>query len=1080
MTIVSLLLLCALALAQEAALLVTGKPVARELSGGATHAYHISLTAGQFLRAVVEQRGINVLVTLYNPQGEKIAELDSPVGAEGPEPVSLLAETSGTYRLEVRSLQQNAPAGCYEVKIEEIRAATVQDKDRIAAERAFAEATIAYQGSAESLRLGIEKYEKVLPLWQALQDRGQEAFTLSTIGHLYKNLGEYQQARAYYQRALPLHQAAGKRGGEALTLYQMGAVAGDLGEPQKAISLYQQALALHQELGDRSMEAATLGNLGVIYSGLGEQEQALELFQRALTLKRAVRDPYGEATLLNNIGLVQNYRGEQQAALDSYHRALPLYRALNERGGESTTLNNIASLYSDLGEPQKALELLEQVRQIKHTTGNRIEEATALNNLAVAHANLKEQQKALSYYQQALALSRGVPSMEATALINIGKTYSDLGDYRKALEYYEQSLRLRREIGDRRGEAILLTNQGRAYRGLREWPKALACYEQALSLRQAVRDRAGEAITRYQLAAAHRELNQLTEAREQSAAALAIVESLRGKVGSQSLRTSYLASVQQYYELDIDLLMRLHQQQPNAGFAAAALQTSERARARSLLELLSESHANIRQGVAPELLARERMLQDSFDTKAIAERRLLNGKHTAEEAAIAAQELNTVAIELEQAQANIRTTSPRYAALTQPVPLSLSEIQTAVLDQETLLLEYTLGEEQSYLWAVTATSMQSFVLPKRADIEAAARRVYETFTARNQTPAHETPAQQRRRLDRADADYPQAAAALSQMLLAPVAAQLGTKRLLIVGDGVLQYVPFAALPEAVAGNEATATRQPVTAQLQQTAANRLPATDHLPPLIVKHEIITLPSVSVLAVLRRERAQRQAASKTLAVLADPVFQRNDPRLPTMATRAGESEFVRLRFTRAEAEQIASLAPAAQTLKALDFAANLDTATSAALSDYRIVHFATHAVINQQHPELSGIVLSQVDEQGRPRNGFLRLHDIYNLRLSADLVVLSACETALGKAVKGEGMIGLTRGFMYAGAPRVTASLWRTEDRAAAELMKRFYQHLLGEGMTAAAALRAAQMSLWQDKRWAAPYYWAAFTLQGEWK
>jgi CHAT domain-containing protein len=238
---------------------------------------------------------------------------------------------------------------------------------------------------------------------------------------------------------------------------------------------------------------------------------------------------------------------------------------------------------------------------------------------------------------------------------------------------------------------------------------------------------------------------------------------------------------------------------------------------------------------------------------------------------------------------------------------------------------------------------------------------------------------------------------------------------------------------------------------------------------------------VLAVLRRETANRKPAGKTLAVLADPVFGRDDPRLATAnATRSGEMEFVRLRFSRAEAEAIAGLAPAGQTLKALDFAANRETATSAELGDYRIVHFATHAFVNHQHPELSGIVLSRVDERGQPRNGFLRLHEIYNLRLGAELVVLSACETALGKEVRGEGMIGLTRGVMYAGAPRVAASLWRTDDRAAAELMKRFYQRMLGEGMTAAAALRAAQVSLLREQRWATPYFWAPFTLQGEWK
>ena len=194
------------------------------------------------------------------------------------------------------------------------------------------------------------------------------------------------------------------------------------------------------------------------------------------------------------------------------------------------------------------------------------------------------------------------------------------------------------------------------------------------------------------------------------------------------------------------------------------------------------------------------------------------------------------------------------------------------------------------------------------------------------------------------------------------------------------------------------------------------------------------------------------------------------------------FVRLRFSRAEADAIARLAPEGQRLEAVDFVANRATATSAELSEYRIVHFATHGLVNSQHPELSGIVLSLVDKKGEPQNGFLRLYEIYNLKLNADLVVLSACQTALGKEIKGEGLIGLTRGFMYAGAPRVVASLWRIDDRATAELMTRFYSGMLKDKLRPAAALRAAQVSLLQgqDKRWAAPHYWAAFTIQGEWK
>jgi len=370
-----------------------------------------------------------------------------------------------------------------------------------------------------------------------------------------------------------------------------------------------------------------------------------------------------------------------------------------------------------------------------------------------------------------------------------------------------------------------------------------------------------------------------------------------------------------------------------------------------------------------------------------------------------------------------------------------------------------------------------------------------------QSAPGESPRQRQARIAQADAEYLQAATALSQLLLGPVAAQLGKKRLLIVAEGALQYLPFGALPEpAASGQELGASGK---------TTGREPRIESLyRPLIVDHEIVSLPSASVLSVIRKELASRKSAERTVAVLADPVFTSNDPRLASSQSRRtkhpsdqaansaetstsaadmeraaqeiGLDGFRRLHFSRQEAEEIVTLASDRKSLKAVDFAANKTTATSADLSQYRIVHFATHGILNNLHPEMSGIVLSLVDEQGRARDGFLRLHEIYNLKLGADLVVLSSCQTALGKEVKGEGLIGLTRGFMYAGTPRVIASLWNVQDRATAELMKRFYQGMLRDGLRPAAALRAAQLQMWQTRRWQLPYYWASFVLQGEWK
>jgi CHAT domain-containing protein len=318
------------------------------------------------------------------------------------------------------------------------------------------------------------------------------------------------------------------------------------------------------------------------------------------------------------------------------------------------------------------------------------------------------------------------------------------------------------------------------------------------------------------------------------------------------------------------------------------------------------------------------------------------------------------------------------------------------------------------------------------------------------------------------------------MLLTPVAGQIQGKRLLIVGDDALQYIPFAALPSP----------ESISAKV---------------PLIAGHEIVNLPSASILALLRREAPSRKAASKTLMVMADPVFGSHDDRLhgslrtvevsvnpyeiadqfslDRSAREVGAAHdriFPRLPFSRLEAEAIYATASLGEATKALDFDASKAMAMSKELGKYKIVHFATHGLVNSEHPALSGLVFSLIDRQGRSQDGFLRLSDMYNLELNADLVVLSACQTALGKQIKGEGLIGITRGLMYAGSPRVIASLWKIEDRATAELMKKFYEALLKKDQRPADALRSAQMWMLNQTRWKEPYYWAGFILQGEWK
>ncbi len=934
-----------------------------------------------------------------------------------------------------------------------------------------------YQALGE-MRKALEKYNEALPLRRAVDDRSGEAETLDNIGVVYQYLGETRKALEKHNEALPLRRALGDRSGEAQTLHNIGGVYEALGETQKALEHYNEALLLRRALGDRRREASTLNNIGSVYLSLGETQKALEKYNEALPLRRALGDRRGEAGTLTNIGLIYRSLGETQKAMENYNEALPIWRAVGDRRGEAITLNSIGVVYNSLGETQKALEKYNEALPLSRAVGDRSGEAITLNNIGSVYRSLGEMQKALEKFNEALPIFQAVGdrSGEAVTLNNVSAAYRSLGERQKALDSYNAALPIGRMIGDRYTEATTLHGIGLVCDSLGEMRKALEKYNESLLIRRIIGDRNGEAAALLGIARVEQKRGNLTQARQAIEQAVGMIESLRTNITGQELRASYFASRREYYASYIDILMEQHKQNPAAGFDAVAFEVSERARARSLLELLTESRIDIRQGVDSSLLERERFLQQLLNAKAAAQVSLLNRKHTPEQADAAAKEIAAIIAEYEEIQARIRARSPRYAALTQPQPLSLTEIQQQALDEDTLLLEYALGEKRSYLWLVSQRSIASYELPPRAEVEAATRRVYELLTVRPKRGAPPDP------------QLIAQAKTLSRMLLGPVAPQLSGKRLVVVAPGALSYLPFAALPTP--------------------EDKKRPAGDY-EPLIAKHEVVTIPSASVLSIIRREMAGRQRATRSIAVLADPVFEESDPRLApakngnssgetpaeptadaehselarairTMNFSDARAGFTRLPFSRYEAESIFALTPKGTGLKATDFNASRALALSPQLSQYRILHFATHGLLNSERPEFSGLVFSLIDQKGKPQDGFLRLHEIYNLQLNADLIVLSACETGLGKEIKGEGLIGLTRGFMYSGAPRVVASLWNVDDFATAELMKLFYQRMLKDGLPAGAALRAAQLELSGQKRWASPYYWAGFVLQGEWK
>ena len=553
----------------------------------------------------------------------------------------------------------------------------------------------------------------------------------------------------------------------------------------------------------------------------------------------------------------------------------------------------------------------------------------------------------------------GNRAQEAETLDDTGITYTALGQHEKALEYHRQAVEILRSAGNLRREAMALKNLGEVYTLLNQPEKAIEQFTQALATFRSIGDLGYAAITLEGVARAEQKRGNLDAAHKNIAESLTLYETVRARSGSLQLRASYRATVERAYELFIDVLMQQHAKSPSQGYDAEALKAYERGRARSLLEQLSEGAIDIRQGVDSALIDKERDLKRVMNAKAQREMTLKARKGSADEIATLRKEISALEDEYQQVQAAIRKNSPQYSALTQPQPLGLKEIQQQ-LDPDTVLLEYDLGEARSYLWVVSSDSLKTFELPKREQIEKLAREATESLVARSVWQSLETPAQRRARIAEADARFQQRAAELGQMILLPAAATFGKKRLVVVSDGALQYVPFAAL---------------------SIVANR--------PLILDNEIISLPSASTFAVQRQNLSNREPAPKAVAVIADPVFSINDARLKPGAmvtnssgqestrriehlsgSASGQLSIPRLPFTRWEADQILAVAPRESSMKALDFRANRSIATSDELSKYRYVHFATHGYLDTTRAGLSAIVLSMVDETGKPQDGFLR--------------------------------------------------------------------------------------------------------------
>jgi CHAT domain-containing protein/Tfp pilus assembly protein PilF len=888
---------------------------------------------------------------------------------------------------------------------------------------------------------GFAATHAIPPALARLADPATESYAVNDVEFVHAPRAEVENALRYFTASLDAKRAGGDLSGQAAALRRLGIIYESLGENRKALDSLRESLLIYRRLTNRREEAAVLDNLGIVFSRTGQTANAVDSFEQSLALFRQLGIRDYEASTLNNLGQASLAAGDRQAALSHLLQSLKIRRAIGDRRGEAQTLNNIGALYESIGEHTDALFYFRSALAVRRLVGDHYGQAHVLNNIGVVHISAKRYGEAARRFEDALTLLRAAGDRfgEAGALNNIGVALASRGSLREALEHYSESLDLRKSIDDSRGESLTLYNIALAHLQRQEIDDAICELEESLSIGRRIGDLRTQTVALHALAWIERERGDLPAALSLISDAVGVVESERDRIANEELRVSFTASAHAVEELYIDLLMQLHR-------IDAAFKASEHFRARALVGALAKTEGARRAEVDPALRERERNSARALNAAADRYTHLLVQSASKEA--------------LEAALAEVQRNKTEYAAVAGneenalPPEFSAAEIRSQVVDRDSVLIEYSLGEDRSYVWLITSNGLLSRELPGRGSVAASARRVYALLTARNRRIRFETADEKSARVTRADAQYWPAAARLSAIVFGPIAKQLEKKRLLIVPDAELFDIPFSALPEP------------------HDPSGRV-------PLVVRHEIVVLPSASALLRLRREIAGRPRGGKLIAVVADPIYSRADTRLSVHGTANEPIAFRRLEFAGEEARSILSLVPQSSRKAALDFDASRRRVLSEDLAGYRYIHFATHAFVDDVHPELSAMVLSLFDARGREQNGFLRLSDIIGMKLSADLVVLSGCRTALGREVRGEGVLGLARAFFYAGAERLVVSLWDVNDRATAELMKSFYRSILAsDHRSPAAALRAAQLSLRKQGQWNAPYYWAPFTISGE--
>ncbi|MGD1904746.1 MAG: CHAT domain-containing protein [Leptolyngbyaceae cyanobacterium] len=911
------------------------------------------------------------------------------------------------------------------------------------------------QYNTSQYQAALESWQAALAIYREIGDRGSEGDTLNALGVLFRIAGQPQTAIDLHQQALEIAREVGDQEYEGRALSGLGNAYFSLGQYERAIDLHQQQLEIAREISDLTGESRALGNLGVAYGSLGQYERAIDLSQQHLAISREIGDRAGESRALSNLGNTYNSLGQYERAIDFHEQHLTISREIGDRAGEGSDLGNLGIAYLSLSQYERAIDLSQQHLVITREIGDRAGESRALGNLGIAYFSLGQYERAIDFHAQDLEISReiGDRAGESSALGNLGIAYRNLGQYERAIDLNEQHLEIAREIGDRAGEGLALGNLGNVYRNLGQYERALEQYGQAVALFDDLGARSEESLF---LSNIGKLLN--VQAQPELAiiflkASVDVREEIRGDIRglSTDLQQSFTDTVAGTYRLLADLLLQQDR-------IIEAQRVLDLLKVQELDDYLQDVQRNAQTETGVDYWQPEADLLALYDEVLLAGTELARLQDRDPDTLTPAELARLQELE---AQQNRLYTSfidwldhPEiFAALDQlridtrsrTVDIdNFTDLQTSLqqLPQTSIILYPLVLDDRLELVLVSGNAP-----PVRYPIAVDAITLNRAVVALGQS------------LKDRNSDPRPTAQQLYEWVIAPLEddlTTLGVENIIFAPDGVLRYVPLAALYD---GDQWLAERFSFT---QITAASET-------------DFAAAPSND-----RTLLAAACAACSFSVNVGDDTFNFGD--LPA---------------TRQEVALLADQIPGAQVLIDHDFTPDQ---FQGLLSRYSIIHLATHGLFVSGAPDESFLLFG--DGQS------VNLRQIRRdwAQLDADLVVLSACETALGSAQLGNGVEVLGLGFQLqrVGAKAVVASLWQVSDRGTQALMTEFYA-ALEQGLTKTAALQAAQRALIANQSvttggliragappvaregagstaraftgYSHPYYWAPFILIG---